>query len=215
MKRIIADCRENAEELIGLLESRYGFDIVEKQLSLGDYFIAPDTIVERKTVADFAISIIDGRLFRQAYLLAECAENPLIIIEGETFDGLNVPINAIKGALISLAQSFRLPVLRTKNQKDSAWYINQLDMQRQRIGKNKGSLHLYNPKKIDTQKQYVLRAFPGIGPKLAKSLIDHFGTIRAIVNADEKEIAMAPGIGKAKASKISSILREESAKYMI
>ena len=110
MKRIIADCRENAEELIGLLESRYGFDIVEKQLSLGDYFIAPDTIVERKTVADFAISIIDGRLFRQAYLLAECAENPLIIIEGETFDGLNVPINAIKGALISLAQSFRLPV---------------------------------------------------------------------------------------------------------
>ncbi|MEM4248153.1 MAG: ERCC4 domain-containing protein [Candidatus Nanoarchaeia archaeon] len=215
MKAITVDSRENADELFQALTEIYGFEIIRKQLQLGDYFLPPDTTIERKTTNDFAISIIDGRLFKQAYRLVEITENPILIIEGESFQGLNVSNNAIRGALICLAQTFRIPVLRTKDQKDTAWHINQLCEQRERIGSNKGARKGYLPKKLETQKEYILRSLPGVGTKIAKILLDEFGSVKNLANAEEQEIAKVPGIGKTKATKIYQILRENKSPYGI
>ena len=77
---IAVDHRENADELVAELR-RAGCSVVFEQLRFGDYRIQPDTIVERKTVDDFCLSIIDGRLFRQAYLLAAHVHRPIILVE--------------------------------------------------------------------------------------------------------------------------------------
>jgi DNA excision repair protein ERCC-4 len=214
-KRIIIDHRENAEVLINVLQKKYNFEIEYKQLKYGDYFIEPDITLERKTTKDFLLSIIDGRLFHQAYRLTELTQRPIILIEGKTCcnTGVNISIESIKGALITLAQTFHIPVLRTIDEKDTAWYIEHLFMQRNRVGKNKGSLLGYTAKRLNTQKINLLRMLPGIGKETAKNLLDHFETITNIINASEKELAKLHGIGKKTANKIKYVVSEELSDY--
>lgn len=210
-KTIDVDIREKAEGLINLLKSSYDFEINLTTLKHGDYFIAPDTVVERKTAHDFLVSIIDGRLFSQAYCLAEYCERPVIIIEGETFFSEGYPTmsqEAIKGALITIAQTFHIPVLRTTSESDTAWHINQLYEHRQRVGEHIGPLLSYKAKKISTQKLHVLRALPRVGAKSAKALLDHFGNIKNVINASEKELLDVPGIGEKTAKKIKDVLSQ-------
>ncbi len=63
---VIADDRE---QQCGVLQALNEMDHVETQvwrLELGDYLVENRLLVERKTLSDFAISIVDGRLFSQA-----------------------------------------------------------------------------------------------------------------------------------------------------
>ncbi len=62
---IIADDRE-PNDIIKSLTERPDVDITIKRLSVGDYLVDNRLLFERKTIHDFAISIIDGRLFKQA-----------------------------------------------------------------------------------------------------------------------------------------------------
>lgn len=217
MKRVDVDFRENAGILLALLKSLYGFETNVITLKYGDYFAPPDIVIERKTTSDFLVSIIDGRLFNQAYRLAKYCERPIILIEGETFFGDGYPAvskEAIKGALITLAQTFYIPVLRTVSEPDTAWHINQLYEHRQRIGEKPGPLLSHKAKKIETQKNHLLRALPGIGAKSAKALLNRFGNIKNIVNASEKELLDVTGIGKKTAEKIQNVLKEDLADYI-
>ena len=214
-KNIIIDHRENADVLIKALQEKYGFEIDARQLKYGDYFIEPDITLERKTTRDFLLSITDSRLFRQAYRLAEFTERPIILIEGKDYrnTGVDVSIESVKGALISLAQTFHIPVLRTIDQEDTAWHIDHLFMQRNRIGKNKGALTGYRSKRLDGQKIDMLRMFPGIGKKTAERLLEYFETITNIINASEKELTEISGIGKNTANDIKTIVSEELTDY--
>jgi excinuclease ABC subunit C len=52
-----------------------------------------------------------------------------------------------------------------------------------------------------------LLSLPGVGPKTARALFDHFGTVRAIREADVSELAKAPGMGPARAARLHETLR--------
>lgn len=215
VNKIYIDNREHAEVLKDTLKE-LNFEIIEKQLSVGDYIIHPDTTVERKTTHDFCLSILDGRLFDQAYKLSIFCENPIIIIEGESFiksHSIDISLEAVKGALITLAQTFHVPVLRTLDQADTAWHIKQLSTQRKRIGTHKGPLSAYAPKKVKTRKEYILRAFPGIGSKMAKILLEEFGSITNIINATEKDLNNIHGLGPKTIDQISNVLNETQTIY--
>jgi len=214
-KDIYIDHREHCDILKQTLKE-FDFNLIERHLTIGDYIIAPDTTIERKTVHDFSISILDGRLFNQAYRLSRFCEHPIIIIEGKSFinnSSVSISIEAVKGALITLAQTFQIPVLRTKDECDTAWYIKQLSLQRQRVGEHKKPISAYTPKKTETRKEYILKAFPGIGQEMAKSLINHFGSITNIVNASYEELSEIHGLGPKKIEDIYNVLREPEAIY--
>ncbi len=197
---ILVDHREHAEMLLNELRDEFHVTIRIEELKVGDYSIPPDTIVERKTVDDFCLSIIDGRLFRQAYRLSSITRNPVILIEGKSFTQLNhkITLDSVKGALVTLAQTFRIPVLRSRNQTESAWYLHCLLQQRKRIGQKSGVLTSSRPKRLSTQKVHVLRSLPGVGPKLANNLLAEFVTIENICKANQKDLEKIPGLGKRK-----------------
>ncbi|MEM4271932.1 MAG: helix-hairpin-helix domain-containing protein, partial [Candidatus Pacearchaeota archaeon] len=44
------------------------------------------------------------------------------------------------------------------------------------------------PYSIEAQKQFVMESFPGIGPVTAKKLLNHFKSIKAVINAKQKEL---------------------------
>jgi ERCC4-type nuclease len=207
MPFIEVDQREHADTLVNELLERYNVEIEYRQLKLGDYRIPPGTVVERKTADDFCRSIIDGRLFSQAYRLAEYADNPILILEGDHEDvTVGVADAAVEGALVSLAQSFRLPVLRTAGQVESARVLHRLATQRARAGSNSGVLRGGKGKRLRTRKVRFLRGLPAVGPKLAGALLKHFGTVRAMLSASAGELAQVAGIGVDRARDIVEFL---------
>lgn len=216
MAQILIDHREHADTLINCLTQEYGMTVEQRQLKHGDYHIYPDTVVERKTTRDFCLSIIDGRLFRQAFRLAQLDINSLIIIEGEHFlhdHDIDITLKAVRGALISLAQTYRIPVLRTHDEADTAWHLAQLYIQRERIGKNRGVLTASRPKRLDTQKHHLLRTLPGVGAKMAKNLLDEFDTVSNIINASHDELLKVPGLGDKTINRIQQVVREQPEFY--
>jgi len=91
-------------------------------LPLGDYEVDSTLIVERKTLADFAVSVLDGRLFRQVGRLAREPEvRSCLILEGtpERYPRLAIPTPAFQGALITVTLVFGVPVLRSANPEET------------------------------------------------------------------------------------------------
>jgi len=57
-----------------------------------------------------------------------------------------------------------------------------------------------HPKKtyrsVREEQEYVLAAFPNIGLRSARLLLEHFGSLKAIIDADPEELASVHGIGE-------------------
>ena len=79
--RIVVDERERKSGIPDLLKS-IGLSIEMKTLPIGDYIVAPETIVERKSIRDLMASVFDGRLFDQCSRLKEHFEHPVVLMEG-------------------------------------------------------------------------------------------------------------------------------------
>jgi ERCC4-type nuclease len=184
--KIIIDNREKnslvPSELINL-----DFDVEFNQLNIGDYLVN-DVIIERKTVADLKSSIINKRIFSQIQNLEQFSSK-LIIIEGINDQDLySGPIheNAMRGFILSTAVNNRVPIIFSRNEKDTAKYIAILAK-----GKNKSEFSL-RQKRIcfskEEQIQFILEGFPGIGPVKAKALLKKFKSIKNIINASQEEI---------------------------
>src|SRR3972149_3818326 len=92
--RIIVDEREKKRGQHFLLKA-VGVNIEMKMLPLGDYIVAPETVVERKTIHDLVSSIFDGRLFDQCTRLKEHFQNPIILMEGNVDEIENITENPL------------------------------------------------------------------------------------------------------------------------
>lgn len=184
--KILIDNREKnslvPSELINLDQ-----EIEFTNLNIGDYIIN-SIAIERKTVQDLKSSIINKRIFSQ---MRELRQYPfyLIIIEGINNDDLYSGIiheNALRGFLLSTALNEQIPIIFSRDEKDTAKYLSILTKNRQ---KKEFSIR---PKKLFKTKeerlQFVLEGFPNIGPVKAKSLLKKFGSLKNIVNAEEKDL---------------------------
>ena len=119
---IIADDRECKSEVIASLLQIEEVDVSIRRISMGDYQIDKRLIVERKTLKDFAISIIDGRLFKQMIRLANSDSKSVLILEGMVSDKaeLGMTREAMQGALITVSLILGIPVLRSKDPSETA-----------------------------------------------------------------------------------------------
>lgn len=88
--RIVVDERERKSGVPDLLRQA-GAIIDFAQLKIGDYVVSPETAVERKTIQDLLNSIYDGRLFVQCSQLNEHYVKPVLIVEGNIMDLMDIP----------------------------------------------------------------------------------------------------------------------------
>lgn len=201
------DHSERHATLLDLARRCGEFDVRVEHLPVGDYCIGGGIVVERKTYADFAVSIADGRLFPQAAALARSPLRPVILLEGPRPERMpNVHPHALQGALASLAIMWRLPVLVAREPLDSLRILRALAHQ---IGKaHQDILRRYDqkPKRLASKKLYVLQGLPGIGPALARRLLAEFGSIERVIAADEAALAQVRGIGHTKAARIKELV---------
>src|SRR6266542_3982290 len=121
------DPSERHAALFDLARQCDDFDVRMEHLTVGDYCLDRGIVVERKTHADFAVSLVDGRLFPQAAKLARCPHRPVILLEG--LRPARMPAvhpHALKGAMVSLAVMWRLPVLYARDPADSLRILRYL-----------------------------------------------------------------------------------------
>lgn len=88
--RIVVDERERKSGIPDLLRQA-GAIIDFAQLKVGDYVVSPETAIERKTIQDLLNSIYDGRLFVQCSQLNEHYVKPVLIVEGNIVDLMDIP----------------------------------------------------------------------------------------------------------------------------
>ena len=209
--KILVDSREKGSLTLKELKDS-GFDIKLETLNSGDFILSDSIGIERKTVKDFVNSIIDKRLLSQIKELRHNFEKPLLIIEGEDdiYSIRNIHPNSIRGILSTIAIDFMVPIIYTKNYKDTVELIKVIS-KREKLEKIKDIGLRLEKKPLTTKElqEYVIESFPGIGPSLSKSLLKTFKSIKSIVNAKEEDLVNIDKLGKKKAKDIISIIEEE------
>ncbi|MEK6899738.1 MAG: ERCC4 domain-containing protein, partial [Nanoarchaeota archaeon] len=209
---ILADHREKnnriVKELIDL-----GISVKTAQLTSADYVVSGKVGVELKKVPDFVASIIDGRILDQVRDLKGSFQKAVLVIEGEEdiYSVRNVHANAIRGMLASIVLDFHVPVLYTKNPQDTAALLAVMAKREQ--GKEIDfSLHSLKPKSLREQQEFIVSAFPNIGVQTARILLEHFGSIKKLVNATEKELLELKSVGDKTAAQLVKMFEEEYGK---
>lgn len=193
-EKIIIDYREK-NCLVPSHLKKLGFEIEFKELKVADY-IVKETAIERKTIDDFISSMINKRLINQLEELQQYP-NKLLIIEGfehqELYNDKNkkgVNANALRGFLLSILLKHKVPIIFTKNQEDTAKFIETLAKKQTKELSLNAKKKSFNKKE---QLQFIIESFPGIGPKTAKKLLKKFHTIQKIINASEDELKKVLG----------------------
>jgi len=207
--QIVVDDRERPSGVVAELEKLGGVVVKIEHLLLGDYCIDGAVLIERKTAADFAQSLIDGRLFGQAGRMATSSLRPAYIIEGTSAEwaGLGVSREALQGALVTLMLIFDVPVFRSSDPAESARLILYIGSQLVRLrDPDYVPYRQAKAKRKKTQQLRVLQSLPGVGPDRAKRLLEHFGTVRACFGASTEEIMDVEDIGPKTASAIHRVI---------
>ncbi len=211
--RIIIDERERKSGIPDLLRA-VGINIEMKTLPVGDYIVAPETIVERKSIRDLVSSVFDGRLFDQCTRLKEHYQFPIILLEGNVDEINEITENPLifYGAVSTIALDFKIPIIPTPSADHTAKLLVSMCSRKETP---KGPFLKKIKKSSNVQKQQLaaLSSLPGVGEKLSIRMLKKFGSPLRVFNANLAELTKVEGLGAARAKKIKNMLETQS-KYL-
>jgi len=208
--RIVVDERERKSGIPDLLKS-VGMNIEMKTLPVGDYIVAPETVVERKSIRDLLSSVFDGRLFDQCSRLKEHFQYPIVLVEGNVDEIEEITDNPLifYGAISTVAIDFKIPIIPTPSAAHTAKLLVSL-CSRKDIPKGPYLKKIKKSSDLQKQQLSVLCSLPGIGDKFAVRMLEKFGTPLRAFNATTAELAKVEGLGDARAKKIKTMLDSKS-----
>ncbi len=208
--RIVVDERERKSGIPDLLRA-VGINIEMKTLQIGDYIVAPETVVERKSIKDLISSVFDGRLFDQCNRLKEHFQFPIILMEGNVDEIIEITENPLifYGAVSSVALDFKIPIIATPSADHTAKLLISM-CSRKDIPKGPFLKKIKKSNDIQRQQLVALSSLPGVGEKLSVRMLEKFGSPLKVFNASSTELAKVEGLGNARAKKIKKMLEIKS-----
>jgi ERCC4-type nuclease len=181
--------------------------IPEDEGNVDRYVLSKRLAVERRTGSSFLRGIMDKTLFTSAIYLREHFRLPVLVVEGEVnyeYSAFNP--QAVRGALTAMVIEYGMTVLATPNVEETVALIAMMARQEQ-LGIPEISLI---PKRKATDladmQRRVVEMLPGCGMVVAREMLQHFGSVAAIVGAGEEELRAVRGIGARKARQIRRVL---------
>ena len=217
--KILIDNRETALiKLLNAFADNYGFkfSIEIEKLDLGDIIFKNDNdeiviIIERKTLADLASSIRDGRYKEQSYRLNGCSQhnhNIVYLVEGN-FTFYNSKYSKVKPetlyvTMFCLNYFKGFSVVRTFDIAETAEYILRVT---DKLERGDSPYGYYHDKFVPHQKSYsnvvhrtkkknvtpenigeiILSQIPGISSATSKAILGHFGSLYNLLNEIDKD----------------------------
>ena len=106
--------------------------------------------------------------------------------------------------------NYNVGILQTSDVQESAALIAFL-AKREQLGEFR-NIRLRGEKRAMTpenQKQFIVESLPGIGPRTAKQLLKHFGSVEKIFTANERELREVEGVGPKRAKETRKLITEK------
>jgi len=210
---VVVDQRELDSSIAKDLSTRDGLVTRLETLAVGDYVLSDRVAVERKSAADFVDSMLDAdrSMFEQVGELSRAYARPVMVVEGTNLYGQrDIDPNAIRGALASLAVDFDVSVLRTEGEEDTTELLATVAKREQETRDREVSVHGEKTTKTRAEQQeYVVSSIADIGPVTARTLLEHFGTVEAVMTAPEDDLLEVDGVGPVTAERIREVVGSE------
>ena len=186
-----------------------GVSAVRRKITPGDY-VCGEIGIERKTLQDFFASLIRKRLFEQLRRLREAYPVALLILEGDLAEisDFKTP-RAIFGAVAAIEIDERVPILTTADREQTAVLLSVIWKRQSKVRVEYGVRHKPKTRTLEERQRFLVEGLPSVGDVLARNLLEHFGSVRAVFAADEAALRQVPGIGGAKAAVIVAVLGEK------
>lgn len=183
---VYVDTREGNSKVIRALDT-IGVKVKVNTMAVADYQVSEEVAIERKTAKDFVDSIVDKRLFKQARMMMEEFKKPIMILEGDDFYSGFINPNAIRGAMTSIALDYGISIIPTRTAEDTAAMLKRIAIREQKGEKRSIQIRTERkPQNLWEQQLFIIESLPNIGPVHAKRLLEHFGSVKAVLEADEK-----------------------------
>ena len=231
---IIVDTNSAEDPLYDALVTVHGAgEVTRKRLDVGDIFVGEDeregkeegeeegtegggkaakgVCIERKTWADLAASLCDGRLAEQrSRMLDDEGVRYVYAIEGPTVEGWDgfhrgMRCKAMWCALVKMGLRDDVLVVHTRSQSDTAALASYVHAQLRDGGFRSGGAGGAGASSCSgsgTQKRKrdnlsdpasalraMLSVVPGMSPSRAASVVQRFGTVSKLVSATREEVA--------------------------
>lgn len=217
------DSREDSGVIVDLLAEFAANDEVEEsdveELPAGDIGIGPVGF-ERKTMSDFASSMLENRLISQAHKMEQHYEHPYWLIEGsmvETENPLdavtsNISPAALRGAMASLMARRGQPVILCSNRSLLADMAVRVARKHFEDGTDQ-----YLPRGSVTKRdapagKKMWACLGGVGPELAERLYNEHGSPMRMADAalqvQIERLEQVEGIGETMAKQIAEELNQ-------
>ncbi|MFW5938780.1 MAG: ERCC4 domain-containing protein, partial [Halanaeroarchaeum sp.] len=211
---IVVDQRELDADIAKDLSRREDVETRLETLAVGDYVLSDRVAVERKTFDDFLETLLGGdrSLFEQVGDMGSHYARPVIVLEGEgdLYAERNVHPNAIRGALASLAVDFGVSILRTRDEADTGALLLTIARREQETADREVSAHgEKTTKTLAEQQEYVVSSIADIGPVTARTLLEAFESVEAVLTADKEDLLDVEGIGEVTADRIRTVVGSE------
>jgi len=207
---IVADQRELDSTIARDLSTREGVQTELETLAVGDYVLSDRVVVERKTVSDFLDTLTGGdrSMFEQVGDATRYYARPVVVIEGDDLYGeRNVHHKAIQGALASLAVDFGASILQTADEDETADLLETIARREQEESNREVSVHGEKQSKTLTEQQeYVVTSVAEVGPVTARGMLEHFGSVEAVMTADEDGLQDVEGVGAVTAERFREVV---------
>ena len=198
--KIIVDLHERVSGIADML-AELGAEVEVAPLPAGDYAVGAETLVERKRVLDLHAAVLKGRLWPQLGKLRAACAFPYLLIEGSDLDRGPLHRNAVRGVCLAVIDQ-GIALLRSGYQRDSALWIHRLAVRCQQLepaADRPAYAQRPRPKAGEETAEAVLAAVPGISTSSARALLEHFGSVAAVIAAHPADWLTVPGIGPERA----------------
>ena len=207
MTTLLVDDREPGE-MVRCLKSVRNLDVQVARLEVGDYVVPGRLAIERKTPVDFAQSVIgdDKRLFHQVAALNQSGLKSIVLLEGEPYNQVSMTIKNVDGMLSYMIMR-GMHLVYSKSVVHSAELIAKMVRHKVHgLGYADPAGSSAAPKTPKDAPAFLLSCIPGVSSTIARRLIEHFGSVKAVCLASKKELLAVDGVGPGTAEKIINAL---------
>tara|TARA_R110000744_G_scaffold145082_3_gene257281 strand:- start:420 stop:1103 length:684 start_codon:yes stop_codon:yes gene_type:complete len=219
--KLIIDSRENSDLYRAVKSEAIKLNLMtEKQwLEVGDY-VFQDVCFEAKSTIDFLQSIINKRLWNQLDNMDRHYEHCFLIIHGSLHEAMNYPkyvnvnmteqliTNKFYGAIGKISLDTDVKIFWVEGPRKAAKIMTTICKMRP-IERNVIKPSLLKRITTDDLRINLLGTIKGVSEMKAQQLIDEFGSLMEIGEADIKDITKIDGIGTKTAERIVDVLNSE------
>ncbi|RKU39790.1 hypothetical protein DL546_000249 [Coniochaeta pulveracea] len=226
--RVVVDVREFRSSLPSLLHGR-SMVIVPCMLTVGDYVLSPNIVVERKSVGDLISSFKDGRLYNQCETMFAHYKSPMLLIEFdqnksftlEPFADLSGSLSSMNTAtdlqskIVLLTLAFpKLRIIWSSSPYETAEIFERLKAQEPepdpiaavQAGLDRESMKA-EEQAFNTEPQEMLGVVPGITPKNITNLVLETENVGEVANMTIEELE--PHVGKEAARQVYGFFNKD------